>query len=297
MGGGQLGELVEFQQRLSDLHNYLNESQRTAAAFQKSWSRLRPEDCGGDIGVWWDELLQAQPESLTSRQRAVLDAYEAAKRSRTMAETALRPWIVRHNKGTYWSGSDVTRRQRVNGAAIAGQDSSSGLTVPPEQLLPFFLAARSSVSSGQDLLGEALCSSYEAFRFTRQNRDAAKDEQDESPRLWCISPMLLGIWASLTRHRSARAERPIPRFTRPSRRVVDLWEAGEKVLVFAFYRDSCRALRVHISQEIERRITQRAQQQASGRQVRRVTAVGRTAAGADSKAFLRRRRCAWSSCT
>lgn len=33
----------------------------------------------------------------------------------------------------------------------------------------------------------------------------------------------------------------------------DLWEAGEKVLVFAFYRRTCRALRIHISQDIERR--------------------------------------------
>ena len=36
--------------------------------------------------------------------------------------------------------------------------------------------------------------------------------------------------------------------------VVDLWQAGEKVLVFAFYRHTCRALRVHVSDEIERRI-------------------------------------------
>jgi hypothetical protein len=41
--------------------------------------------------------------------------------------------------------------------------------------------------------------------------------------------------------------------------VVDLWEAGEKVLVFGFYRETCGALRVHISQEIERRIMELAQ--------------------------------------
>jgi len=34
---------------------------------------------------------------------------------------------------------------------------------------------------------------------------------------------------------------------------VDLWEQGEKVLVFAFYRQTCRALRIHISKEIDRR--------------------------------------------
>jgi ERCC4-related helicase len=43
------------------------------------------------------------------------------------------------------------------------------------------------------------------------------------------------------------------------RKVVDLWETGEKVLVFAFYRQTCRALRIHISDEIQRRLIQRAQ--------------------------------------
>src|SRR6185295_17194007 len=38
-------------------------------------------------------------------------------------------------------------------------------------------------------------------------------------------------------------------------KAVDLWESGEKVLVFAFYRHTCRALRVHISREIERRLS------------------------------------------
>jgi hypothetical protein len=33
--------------------------------------------------------------------------------------------------------------------------------------------------------------------------------------------------------------------------VVDLWRQGEKVLVFAFYRQTCRALRIHISRELE----------------------------------------------
>ena len=38
------------------------------------------------------------------------------------------------------------------------------------------------------------------------------------------------------------------------KKAVDLWESGEKVLVFAFYRHTCRALRIHISREIERRL-------------------------------------------
>lgn len=257
----QLGEPTEFQRRLSDLNRYLNESQRTATLFQKSWSRLRPDDCDGALEPWWKTLLQAQPDTLTSRQRAVLDAYTAAKQSRTAAEGAIRPWIVRHNKGMYWPGTDITRRQRINGAAISGLDPSGGLAVPPDQLLPFFLAARSSVNAGQDLLGEALCSSYEAFRFTRQNRDSAKDEQDESPLPFVDQSHAAWYLGEFDRALEQTSGATHPKMHATVRRVVDLWESGEKVLVFAFYRHSCRALRVHISQEIDRRITQRAQQQ------------------------------------
>jgi ERCC4-related helicase len=45
-----------------------------------------------------------------------------------------------------------------------------------------------------------------------------------------------------------------PKIAATVRRVVDLWERGEKVLVFAFYRRTCRAIRIHISEEINRRL-------------------------------------------
>jgi superfamily II DNA or RNA helicase len=250
----KLGSLESFRQQLSDLGKSLNESQRTTIALQRSWSRLRPEDCVGNVEVWWDWLLRSPRESLTSHQRAVVDAYEAAKRCRDAAEKVLRPWLLRHNKGLHWAGTNITRRQRVEGAAIAALGASSGLQIPPQQLLPFFLAARSAVNPGQDLLGEALCSSYEAFRFTRQNRDVAKDEQYEYPET--------AVDLSHSRWYLGEFDRALERCTGSThpkvyatvRKAVDLWEAGEKVLVFAFYRHTCRALRVHISQEIEQRI-------------------------------------------
>jgi hypothetical protein len=45
-----------------------------------------------------------------------------------------------------------------------------------------------------------------------------------------------------------------PKISATVRKVVDLWEAGEKVLVFAFYRRTCHSLRYHIGREIERRV-------------------------------------------
>lgn len=257
----ELGDRESFRRQLETLEDCLNKSQRSAIALQQSWSRLRPEDCDGDTQVWWNRLLRSKRESLTHHQRAVVDAYEAAKSCREIAEKSLRPWIVRHNKGTHWAGTDITRRQRMNGAAVAGQDASSGLPIPPQQLLPFFLAARSAVRPGQDLLGEALCSSYEAFRFTRQNRDAAKDEQEQLPETavdLSHAGWYLGEFDSALERCSGSTH---PKVHATVRKVVDLWEAGEKVLVFAFYRHTCRALRIHISREVERRMILAGQRQ------------------------------------
>jgi hypothetical protein len=250
----ELGDRGNFSRQADDLSKRLNETQRSAIALQRSWARLRPEDCNEDVEVWWERLLRSSRESLTNHQRAVVDAYDAAKRCRDTAKNALGSWIVRHNKGTHWVGTDIIRRQRMDGAAVAGPDVPGGLPIPPKQLLPFFLAARSAIKPGQDLLGEALCSSYEAFRFTRQNREPAKDEVDELPETavdLSRASWYLGEFDSALERCSGSIH---PKVDATVRKVVDLWESGEKVLVFAFYRHTCRALRIHISREVERRL-------------------------------------------
>jgi ERCC4-related helicase len=147
----------------------------------------------------------------------------------------------------------------VTGAAIVGLDSSKGIPVPATQLLPFFLAARSAVKAGQDLLGEALSSSYEAFSFTRKSRKTGKDDQAETVPLsldLAHTQWYLSEFDSTLKECSGSAH---PKVYATVRKVVDLWETGEKVLVFAFYRQTCRALRIHISDEIQRRLILRAQ--------------------------------------
>jgi ERCC4-related helicase len=188
-----------------------------------------------------------------------VDDFVSAKDCRMEAEAALRPWILRHNKGLKWTDSEINRRKRVIGAAIVGQDAEKGISVPTSQLLPFFLAARSAIKAGQDLLGEALSSSYEAFRFTRQNRTAEKDDQGvpaESKLDLAHSQWYLSEFDTTLKQCSGAAH---PKIFATVRKVVDLWETGEKVLVFAFYRQTCRALRIHISDEIQKRLIQRAQ--------------------------------------
>ena len=95
----QLGEHDMFRQRLQTLGTRLDDSQRAAVALQRSWSRLRPDDCETDVEAWWTTLRNSPADELTTRQRAVVDRFERTLRCRHSAEEALRPWIVRHNKG------------------------------------------------------------------------------------------------------------------------------------------------------------------------------------------------------
>ncbi|MFC1764566.1 SNF2-related protein [Planctomycetota bacterium] len=250
----ELGEIENLHQELQHLGNHLNDSQRTAITLQRSWSRLRPEDIEGDIEIWWKSISESRKELLNNHQRAVVDAYNGARRSRNAAQKCLQSWIVRHNKGDYWVGTDISRRQRMEGATITGEGAQTGLAIPPKQLLPFFLAARSAVYPGKDLLGEALCSSYEAFRFTRQKGDLSKDDQEDSVETM-VDLSRAGWYLKEFDHAldlcSGSAH---PKMHATVQKVVDLWEVGEKVLVFAFYRYTCRSLRLHISSEIERRM-------------------------------------------
>ena len=249
---GQLGEREMFCQRLRTLAVLLDDSQRAAVALQRSWSRLRPEDCETDSEAWWKTVRTTPRNELTTHQRSVVESFERTRRSRRSAEEALRPWIVRHNKGTHWADTDIERRQRFDGAAVAGGTNVTGLPVPPDQMLPFFLAARSAVNPGKDLLGEALCSSYEAFRNTREQSTPERDERDDAPASndFTHSAWYLQEFDTALKQCTGKIH---PKIAATVRRVVDLWEAGEKVLVFAFYRQTCAALRIHISQEIERR--------------------------------------------
>jgi ERCC4-related helicase len=141
----------------------------------------------------------------------------------------------------------------LDGGTIIDAGSIGGLPIPPGQLLPFFLGARSAANPSAELLSEALCSSYEAFRHTRAERDLDKDDDAEpvsqvdlSQSQWYLEEFDKALESTQgSTH---------PKIHATVQKAVDLWESGEKVLVFAFYRRTCRALRIHISKEIERRL-------------------------------------------
>lgn len=274
-----LGDQDAFLQDLDGLKAALDESQRTSISLQRAWSRMRPDDLPSPADhpdEWWRRIEAAQAERLTPHQRAFRDACGKATVARGRANALLRPWVLRHNKGLVWPGTTVPRRTRAEGAAITALegDKPTGLAIPDEQLLPFFLAARAAVNPHKDLLGEALCSSYEAFQYTRRDRRHPQDYDDhtaaddaETLRLQEeLDTALANAWymdqfeKALGDKTDNRSRRSHPKLSATVGRVADLWERGEKVVVFAFYRHTCAALRSHIGDEIRRRLLARARE-------------------------------------
>lgn len=135
---------------------------------------------------------------------------------------------------------------------------------------PFLLTARaqgelSQFSGARAYFAEGLASSYEAFHHTREDRQRARDTDDHG-----LAPDVNGdngrtepspfstewyerqIERLIPARGRPRAERLAhPKISATVNRVVDLWARGEKVLVFCYYRQTCRALYEHIRAEIQ----------------------------------------------
>ena len=260
----ELGEKERFSMRLERLTVSLDNSQRAAIRLQRAWSKLSENegapDCSSD--EWWLKI-SGQENRLSHRENTLKEAFEKAREYCNEAERLLLPWIVRHNKGETWEGTHIARRQRVEGAAVRDGQSNGGIRIPEGLLLPFFLAARSATDPGKDLLGEALCSSYEAFRYTRKANRIGKDDtlEDEQESLRARPTWFLSEFDKVIDRHSGAVH---PKLNATVQRAVDLWEDGEKVLIFAFYRQTCRALRIHLSKELDRRLMTHARRRFAG---------------------------------
>ena len=261
---GSFGTENEFHENLDHIREMLTAAQLSSIRLFKSWNQLRAEDFSShdDASVWLKAICSNDHQKMTIRQERFRDALIESRKKREFAENRIRPWIIRHNKGELWSGTTTPRRERLEGEKILRDSGTGGLDIPNEQLMPFFLAARSASGAGKDILGEALSSSYEAFRFTREKNRTGKDDlpEDEIGKLTQASWFLDAFDQALEKV-SGRSH---PKISATVKRVVDLWEEGEKVLVFAFYRQTCRSLRIHISEEMERRILTHARRKLAG---------------------------------
>lgn len=279
---------TEFQEALAELEQRLDENRLKGRRLDHLWGKLAPAHVGaqgpGEVGLaeavsdWW-RRAQHSDDPLT---REMVRAVDDCRRTRVRAErdeaspwSALRSWVIRHNRSPLlprkegWP--DVSRRETRCGDAVRREgeapESGGGLPLDGDGALPFLLAARAqgelaAAGRARAFFAEGLCSSYEAFHHTREARAGAVDSADEEltggadgtgsgivPVAWYEERI-----GRLIPSRAAPEEERLrhPKVRAVIDRVVRLWEAGEKALVFCFYRETVRALEELLARAIER---------------------------------------------
>lgn len=253
-----------FETELKELGLVLDRAQHRAAELDKRWRSLRQDDLVGQDGKqrnvedWWHEVAR-KPGEQPERIRVIMRAFEEARKAMKDAEAPLRQWVVRHLRDRKLPSTNVLRRSRLVGRAIApGANGDDGLPVEDDALLPFLLAARAQAvvtrdgeKAGRATFAEGLASSYEAFLGTRNNSEVDEEATTVAVRNERVNryvEKLAGVLptqAAYARH---------PKIAPLVARVLDLWRQGEKVVVFCHYRETGRALVRHLSAALEKRL-------------------------------------------
>lgn len=279
-GEAPAGTREDFMAMMTKLEQALDHNRLAGRRFDRCWGKLRVDllgtlEAGEDeekrIFSWWKNV-EASPADAWQQQ--LVQAYRDCVATREQAELLLKPWLIRHNRLPHLpSAPDVPRRNIVVGRAIGTKGSGGphhaavGLPIQEAALLPFLITARAQGQLAQSagtraFFAEGLASSYEAFHHTREGRLAAKDfddglAADEKASSWLVPTR----WyeeqiAQLipSREASRQLRKTHPKISATVERAVDLWLAGEKVLVFCFYIQTAHALSEHLREEVNQRI-------------------------------------------
>lgn len=265
------GEKEEFAEQRRSLERALERARADALYFESAWRSTDAAALAGVRGL--DDVVDDEDVE------RVLHLGRAARASLASAHELLAPWVVRHTKSNrserrlYVAGRDVCSYSYET--AAQGTTAAVGIDVGAEATLPFLLAARAEAlleaearNSGHrnPVFAYGLASSYEAYRRTRRNGNAERDDSDSGA---ADESMTTRAWSPRVRRYIREIERVLPdgddrawanhpKIAATTEAVVRQWSAGEKVLVFCFYQHTGRALLRHISGAIRAHTAQRA---------------------------------------
>jgi hypothetical protein len=271
----ELQSRERFTGELKNLEAKLDEAQLEARDFDRAWGHMRAEDFQidgialDDPQQWWSSIRNDSKGTDSGQQ--VYKIWQEVYRKMRDAESALRPWVIRHLKPDRFEGR-LRRKRLLGDAIITGADNTDkGIEISDRQLLPFLLAARAAFSSPQSrpVFAEGLASSFEAFLETRHpqkdNADTGLTDGDDDPiDLEAMSDKAgemsdkAGEWyleqleASLPKGKGSPVLHPKVHAT--AKRVMDEWRRGEKVLIFCHYIRTGHVLQRVISEWMRKEI-------------------------------------------
>jgi hypothetical protein len=274
----ELMSRATFKDEIKGLRQALDEGQAAALRLDQAWGGLTEDHLRDSEGQaltcdqWWETVQGAPGDGAVGEIIARVDLVCQAM---GRAETALRPWVLRHRKPEHLSVTPpLARRRTFAGAAIrAGGNGEQGLEIEGDVLLPFLLAGRAQAllatsESGRALFAEGLASSFEAYFETRDSTSGRGEEPDQGEDRPVTVALAHDDELSWYLHQldavvprdSAAVRRAHPKVRATAERVVQLWRDGEKVLVFCHYRATGRALRRHISDLLHHEVSKLGQE-------------------------------------
>jgi superfamily II DNA or RNA helicase len=265
------GGLELYTAGLNQLQKSLDNSQLHSTRLDQVWGQLTEVDkfVDGeyftDENLWWESINKSINPTVGQ-----LNAIKAVNNCAVVmkeAESELRKYVIRHVKSTQFIHEDkqIDRRLRWNGDQITLEnedevlDYNKGLSIDGPALLPFLLAARHSIreKDKRPVFAEGIASSYETFLKTRNaNLSELVDEDDEGIEEmkddsdWYIQNLFKYV------SRDQKDKHNHPKIKATVQKVMNLWEKGEKVLVFCHYIQTGKALRGYLSREMQNRIIQ-----------------------------------------
>jgi len=266
------GGLKSYQKLLDDLRKNLDSAQFSAVSFDRAWGKLKYTDLivdGIEYGQkdndkWW--LAMMRSVNLSNTQLQARNRFNECMIKMNNAEKLLKKMVIRHLKSKVFPDTDIDRRFRLIGNEITNdtlntENHIEGLQVKGASLLPFLLAARMAVKSDaqRSFFAEGLASSYEAFMKTKdlnlvkdnldtdediesESREIVKDERDS----WYLD--------NISKQFSKRRNVDHPKISATVNKAINLWNSGEKVLIFCHYIQTGKALRQYISDAIKSQI-------------------------------------------
>jgi ERCC4-related helicase len=259
---------------ISNLRRILDETQESALRFDAAWGALKQEDLVvndfiySDSAAWWKKRNEYSSDDLKLTHRNVFDRYTTLSGKMRNAENSLKKYVIRHlrQRELLAPFKGTKRRNIINGSGIisSGYDNNDGIVLDKDSLLPFLLAARlSSLNPDKrPVFAEGLASSYEAFLNTRK-KDWKDDPTDideinktERPITEGEADWYLGIIDELVK--DPEMSNRHPKIAATISKVLDLWEKGEKVVVFCHYIATGKSLWLYISRAMRERILNKA---------------------------------------
>jgi SNF2 family DNA or RNA helicase len=256
-----------YESDIRELERVLTAAQTAALRLDRAWTWLRATDLAGiDSNEWW---TAPGGDELPDAVRSICSHVDEVRARMSEAERLLKPWVIRHVR------PDRESRRLVRpGRSILDNSPkmTAGLEVGGPAVLPFLLAARvqalvaldggSASLRARAYFAEGLASSFEAYRDTRlRQKDREKMIDDVEAVETADIPgetrwYLDHLDQALPRDRDA-ALRDHPKIKATTARALELWNTGEKVVVFCFYIATGKALRAHISRAIQTELLRR----------------------------------------